>query len=362
MDWNRLARVRADEPAVGMAGVPGERASTGDPAASHEAVLELPLTERILAAVPGPRTAWLFAWLLVPWLNLALVAAADAADYVPTGVGSAEVVNRVAVCFALLLSLWGVARIAEELRDLPEALEPAVEQGRPDVQRQFGAVDGTVVPLLITVAVGALLPVDEIARGEGTAALLQAVTWLVIGLPIATALWVYVALQVGLDRLGRGRLTLKDYNGDRTLGLKPVGRLAFTGFWMLIGSVGPLVLTGSEDLPAVVVGTAILVAGVGFFFLSLRRLHVQMQAIKTRQHDRALALYRQAYDRLREESTPEVLLEQADLLSAADALEKRAGTILVWPFAEGTFARVATIATSVAAVIIARLILAPAGL
>jgi hypothetical protein len=28
-----------------------------------------PLTERILAAVPGPRALWLVVWALVPWLN-----------------------------------------------------------------------------------------------------------------------------------------------------------------------------------------------------------------------------------------------------------------------------------------------------
>jgi hypothetical protein len=28
---------------------------------------------------------------------------------------------------------------------------------------------------------------------------------------------------------------------------RPVGRLAFTGFWMLLGSIGPLVLTNADD-------------------------------------------------------------------------------------------------------------------
>jgi hypothetical protein len=43
-------------------------------------------------------------------------------------------------------------------------------------------------------------------------------------------------------------------------------------------------------------------------------------------------------------------------------LEKRAERIQEWPFDEATFARVVTIASSVAAVIIARLILDPVGL
>jgi hypothetical protein len=47
---------------------------------------------------------------------------------------------------------------------------------------------------------------------------------------------------------------------------------------------------------------------------------------------------------------------------AADALEKRARTIQEWPVDEGTFARVLTIATSVVAATIGRLILEPLGL
>jgi hypothetical protein len=49
-------------------------------------------------------------------------------------------------------------------------------------------------------------------------------------------------------------------------------------------------------------------------------------------------------------------------LNAAEALEKRAERIQEWPFDEATFTRVVTIASSVAAVIIARLILDPVGL
>ena len=42
-----------------------------------------------------------------------------------------------------------------------------------------------------------------------------------------------------------------------------MGRLAFTGFWMLIGSVGPLVLTNASDPPGVILEVAVLAVGVG---------------------------------------------------------------------------------------------------
>lgn len=135
----------------------------------------------------------------------------------------------------------------------------------------------------------------------------QAGTWVVIGVPLCTAVWVYLALQLGLNRLGRGHLTLQVYHGDRTLGLQPVGRLAFTGFWLLFGAVGPLVLTGFSDLPTVVVGAVVLVVGVGLFFLSLRGLHQQMLAVRQHELDRALALYEEAYREVQRAPTLEVL-------------------------------------------------------
>jgi hypothetical protein len=184
----------------------------------------------------------------------------------------------------------------------------------------------------------------------------------VIGIPLSTAVWVYLILQIGLNRLGRGQLTLQPYSGDRSLGLRPVGKLAFTGFLMLFGVVGPVVVTAISDIPAAVVGITVLVVGVGLFFLSLRRLNRQMTAVKQRELERARDLYMQAYQQVRDNPTLEGLQQQASLLSVAEALEKRAERIQEWPFDEATFARVVTIASSVAAVIIARLILDPVGL
>jgi len=73
-------------------------------------------------------------------------------------------------------------------------------------------------------------------------------------------------------------------------------------------------------------------------------------------------LYAQAYAPVRARPTLETLEQQRNLLSAADALEKRAKAIHDWPIDEGTFARVITIATSVVAILIGRLILGPLGL
>lgn len=321
-----------------------------------------PLTERILSWLPGPRVGWIGLWALVPWLNLAMVLWAEAAGRVPDVDRSTEVVNRAAVSFAVVLSLWGTTRISEELTRLRPALTEHVEQELPEVERLFRGLDSVVVPILLTAAVGLVLPLDEVVAGEPVAAALQAATWLLIGLPLSTAVWTYTTLQLGLHRLGQGHLTLREYRGDRTLGLQPVGSLAFTGFWMLLGTLTPLALTGSSDLPSVLVTTAVLVAGICLFFLSLRGLHQQMATIKHREIARASQLYEQAYAPVHEDPTLRLLDEQAALLNAAENLEKRAERIQAWPFDEATFTRAVTIATSAVATIVARILLAPTGL
>ena len=71
----------------------------------------------------------------------------------------------------------------------------------------------------------------------------------------------------------------------------------------------------------------------------------------------ARELYAQAYQPVRSEATLDALERQHSLLGAADALEKRARAIHDWPVAEGTWAWVIGIATSVVAIACARLIL-----
>lgn len=79
-----------------------------------------PLTDRILAALPGPRPAWMLAWALVPWLNLAVVLTAEELDWATPTDHSTEAVNRIAVSFAILLALLGATRISAELARLRE--------------------------------------------------------------------------------------------------------------------------------------------------------------------------------------------------------------------------------------------------
>ena len=105
----------------------------------------------------------------------------------------------------------------------------------------------------------------------------------------------------------------------------------------------------------------VLVGGLGAFVVSLFGLHRQIVQVKEGELELASQLYAEAYEPLRTERTLEALERQHTLLGAADALEKRARAIHDWPVAEGTWAWVIGIATSVVAIACARLILRPFG-
>jgi hypothetical protein len=73
-----------------------------------------------------------------------------------------------------------------------------------------------------------------------------AVVWLpvavLLNVPLMTAVWVYLALLLGLHRLGRRTLSLAAFPQDLSLGLGEVGRLAFTAFWIYGAGFAPLLV------------------------------------------------------------------------------------------------------------------------
>jgi hypothetical protein len=84
-----------------------------------------------------------------------------------------------------------------------------------------------------------------------TPAILRLATWFLLGIALWTSLWTYASLHLGLDRLGRGRLPSDAGRVDPTLGLRPLGGLAFMGLWMLLAWRVPVLLTSLPDVVGV---------------------------------------------------------------------------------------------------------------
>jgi hypothetical protein len=320
-----------------------------------------PLTERLLAHLPGARAVWIAVWALVPWLN------AGSNLLLETGTRSAiweqsralVLLNYAALSVAIAIALWGAERIARQLESLRETNSNVLEADGREPFREVNSVGG---PLVVSAATAIAFATSTLV-GEGwVSALLRGGTWFVLGIALWSFLWTYASLQLGLDRLGRARLVPQAGSVDPTLGLQPLGRVAFMGLWMVLASLVPLVLTGLPDIVGVSLGAFVLAGALAAFFFSLLRLHRRMAEVKASELAFARELYAQAYEPVRAAGTLEALERQRNLLGAADALEKRAQAIHKWPIDEGTVAWVIGITTSVIAVTIARLILSPLGL
>jgi hypothetical protein len=320
-----------------------------------------PLTDRILARLPGPRALWITAGALVPWLNAGgnLLLETDGTSAVWEQDRVLVILNYAALSLAMVITLWGTGRIGRRLETLRASTEAVLEG---DSREHFREMNSAIGPLVASGATAIVFAVSALARDGWAAALLRGSTWFVLGVALWTFLWTYASLQLGLDRLGRERLVPGARGADPGLGLRPLGGVAFMGLWMLMMWLVPVLLTGLPDVVGVVIGMLILGGGLAAFFLSLYRLHRQMLEVKASELALARDLYAQAYEPVRATPSLAALDRQRSLLGAADALEQRAHAIHEWPIDEGTFARVLTITTSVIAMIVARLILDPLGL
>jgi hypothetical protein len=304
---------------------------------------------------------WIAVWAVVPWLN------AGANLLLDTGGTSAVweqsdtlvVLNYAAFSFAIVITLWGAERIARRLEALRAPMSRVLEGYSSARFHELNSVAG---PFLAAVATSIVFALSAFVRDGWTAAILRGATWFVLGIALWTFLWTYASLQLGLNRLGRERLRPDADHVDPGLGLRPLGGVAFMGLWMLLAWLVPVLLTSLPDVVGVAIGALLLGGGLATFFLSLFRLHRQMVEVKAGELAIARALYAEAYEPVRNERSLDALDRQHRLLSAADALEKRAHAIHEWPIDEGTVARVITITTSVIAITIGRLLLDPFGL
>ncbi len=315
----------------------------------------LPLTERVLARLGRPRGLWIALWASTAVLTPAFLLSALALQGELGRVTNLPelLVSQAVISYVILVCLWGVGRLARDTRALEPDLARLTGTARPlESLTAFGSL---APPILLAVAVEVVNTYGTAGR-YGALAAIAVLPFLTLSiLPIMTFVWTYLQLLVGLDRLGQARLALDLFPQDRSLGLAPVGSLAFTGFVVLWAAVIPIMI-GNQGNWTFLLSVAIVVVLVSAFFLSMWRLHRQMSSAKAAYVAAARELFAQAYEPIRRDGTLEVLQAQAPLLGPAQALEERAERILEWPLDEGTTARVAIILTGIVTGLLLRFI------
>lgn len=322
--------------------------------------LGTPLTERVLARLGPPRYLWIVLWASTALVTLVLFRTALSLAGKTDPRSFLDLFGpQAGLGYGALVALWGIGRLTRAARALnPEFSAAAPQEDR--LSRLRGAAD-IAGPLVLTAAVmlGNQVTLSVVFAPAVALAVLIPQTQVI--LPLMTFVWTYLRLLLGLARLGRARLALDPFPQDRTLGLGPVGSIAFTGFGLLFAIAVPIVIVNLDDPLTTTIALLVLLVSVPVFFLSMWRLHHQMTEAKDRYVEDARRLYKAAYEPVRTNPTVEALNEQSRALSAAQALEERAHKVLEWPISEGVTAVIAVIFVGVVTSLIVRVIFIAAG-
>jgi hypothetical protein len=147
----------------------------------------IPLTERILARLPGPKRLWFVVWVLVPWANagLNLLLGSDRTSPVWEQSDVLIVLNYAALSVAVAIAILGTDRLVRRVEAI-EAASPARVQGRR--RSRFGGMDDVAGPVVAATATAVAFGVSAFVREGFAAALVRGISWFLLGIAIWTFL------------------------------------------------------------------------------------------------------------------------------------------------------------------------------
>jgi len=323
----------------------------------------LPLTERLLGRLPGPRVVWVLAWAAIP-----VAAGLLPSAYLAT-VGARPLPVRLLIglvfAYEVVLAFWAVGRFTRERDTVQRSVDQLAAGPEQAATPVFGGMASTKGPLALTLVFVAVTVWRTAVVGDPWTALRWLPVSVLVNLPLLTAVWVYLALLLGLNRLGRRTLSLTAFPQDLSLGLGEVGRLAFTAFWIYGAGFAPVLVVNFANPLGLLLILGLFLLGVLVFFACQQGLHRQLVAARRHYLEWAGQLYARAYEPIRSGSLA-ALGEQAQALQAAEVIHRRAEAIQQWPFQQRRLVQIAgivgTVVTFVMTGIITRLILIRLGL
>ena len=295
------------------------------------AIEKQPLTERILRGMPGPRWAWILVWTAIP-----LAAVFLPHSYVAT-IGEDSFAMRaltgLSFAYVNLVALWGIGRFTRQIAEAEASLQQLEDDDGGPRGPIFRGLGSTIGPLALA-SVFVIVTTIQTADLAGTA---TALAWLpntiATNVAATTGVWVYLAILLGLNRLGHLKLSLDRFPEDPSLGLSQVGKVAVGAFWVYVAAWVISLLPGRTGGPRLVMSLTVFISGVVVFFASLWRLHRKLVQERDKQIEWARALYARAYEPVRSGSLT-ALEERAAMLAAAEGVSERAEKIQRWPFSD----------------------------
>lgn len=321
----------------------------------------VPVTELVLRRLGRPRWLWIALWAMVPLISPLVFATAIrlSGDALETPEFADLVATQLVLGYVCLVFLWGTGVLGRQTEVLRPELAGLVRGDVPsDLFRRIGSIRG---PLILTGGVAVIVSAGGWAAYGPLPPLAALPPLLVYLVPVLTFVWVYLAILVDLDRVGRLSLALDLFPQDPTLGLEKLGSIASTGLGLLLVGVVPVLLAGSDEPVTLGISLAVVGMTVALFMLSMWRLHRQMVTAKTRHVATARALYADAYAPIRQDPRIDTVVAQGSALSAAQSLDERAHNLPTWPLDEGTLRFIAVLVTGVLTSLIVRALFAAIG-
>jgi hypothetical protein len=319
----------------------------------------LPITDRVLAALPGSRLAWTILWgviVLVRPLAASAFLLASGRPSEARSVLEVHLTHNLVLALVVLLALQGIHLLA---RDGTRALRAVggLDSASPEPpDRPIRGIDNVVGPLVIAAAAVLAESASPMVPSSPVANLVDGVLVAAFAVPVATWIWTYGAVLVAIDRLGRRSLPHEAFPADRGLGLLPIGSVPFKGFWLFaVAALANFVLV-ANSLIGYAIGLGLFLGVLAALVVSFWRLHRQMVSAKSRYLAEARRLLSEASEPFDRDPSLDTLEAQSRRVAAAEAFEKRAEGILEWPIDERIVTRTVLIATGAVAGLIARVV------
>ena len=254
--------------------------------------------------------------------------------------------------FALLWARY-IARQTEELLEYSVTLSA---DGRSEGYTKLYALAPTLVTFVLMNLL--VLPIYYLTVIPVTFTFVQktlvSAAFYYWNLPLGTFVWVCSYSSYKMYRVGQHPLRLRRYTLDRTLGLRPFGRLSLritAAIVVLISTIEiPQFFIGFAGLSVLLVYAFFMGLAVVLFFLPLLSLHAKLVRTKAEELARISARYTRFIDALDGGSRADV--EMASEIVVIDKLQRDLHQIHNWPFDTGIVTRLLAILLSVSAILV----------
>ncbi len=266
--------------------------------------------------------------------------------------------------------LFYVAFIVKYLRMRLVKADPDLVSLAPDGEetvRQVFRLVSRVIPQLVITSVFLLVYATSVPEllGRGELTVLSTPIYILRSLfrslLFGSVLWLYCGSLWGLYRFGKQDLRLKSYREDSLLGTKKLGSLSFSFsaiyFFGLVLFGAQMILGGLAGQTAIVNVIAILIlvpAGIALFLAPLVSTHNRMVEVRRAEIASTGKLMSELLNSVskRRRKDDKKMIE----LMTLEATERKVMSIKTWPVESPLIGKLALVAISVAATLIARLV------